>query len=76
MKTNHTPGPELRRITWTVDHPEADYSTRSGVDQDGNRYRMTANLEIVSCWLTDGRVGESWTGEGAYYDAMRQEDTK
>jgi hypothetical protein len=57
-------------IQWTVDHPEAEFSSRSGVDGNGNRYRENACREIVTCRTADGREGQGWTASEALANAQ------
>jgi len=52
-------------ITWTKDHPEADYSTRTGKDENGNVFHMNASLEIVTVVTSHGHTGMGWTAEEA-----------
>jgi hypothetical protein len=59
------------KINWTVDHPEANYSTKTGTDEAGNRFRMTANGEVVTVTTPDGREGQGWTAEQALANATR-----
>lgn len=52
-------------ITWTVDHPEAAHSSRTGRDEAGNTYWEDASRERVTCETPDGRRGSGWTPEEA-----------
>jgi hypothetical protein len=57
-------------IQWVSDHPESDYSSRTGKDEEGNIYRTPANLETVSVKTPDGFRGEDWTAEKALKNAI------
>ena len=48
------------------------YQARRGVDDQGNRYRMTANLKAVSVVTPDGYRATDWTAEGALASANEQ----
>ena len=56
-------------IQWTNDHPEAEFSSRTGIDEAGNRYHEDAAREVVSCTMPDGRTGTDWTPEKALRNA-------
>ena len=57
-------------IIWTKDHPEAKYSTYTGIDKDGNVYHQTAN--VITVTLPDGRKGVGWSPAGAFLAAKSQ----
>lgn len=58
------------KIDWKTDHPEAEFSSRTGTDEAGNRYFEDASGERVNCRTPDGRVGFAWTPEEALRDAL------
>lgn len=48
-------------IHWTKDHPEDDFSSRTGTDENGNTFHMPANGETITVTTPDGRNGLGWT---------------
>lgn len=62
-------------ITWRKDHPEAQYSSLSGIDEHGNKYWMNACLEICQCETPNGSIGQGWTAEEALRNA-KSDDLK
>ena len=57
------------KIDWKLDHPEAEFSGRTGTDEAGNRYNENAAREVVTCTTPDGRTGTGWTPEEALREA-------
>ncbi len=57
-------------ITWTKNHPEADYSSYSGIDSEGNVYTRTANGEVYTVTTPDGRKACGWTADEALKSAL------
>lgn len=45
------------------------FQSRKGKDELGNTYRITANLETVSCKTSDGFSGSGWTAREALASA-------
>ena len=60
------------KITWTKDHPRAQYSSHSGIDEQGNRYWENACREVVQCQTPDGRTGQGWTAGEALRNALSE----
>jgi hypothetical protein len=60
----------MKHITWTVDHPGEDYSSRTGTDEDGNTFHVPANGETVTVKTADGREAIGWTAEEALAIAL------
>ena len=58
------------KIDWKLDHPEAEFSGRTGTDEAGNVYRENAAREVVGCTTPDGRTGTGWTPEEALREAL------
>jgi hypothetical protein len=60
----------LPKIKWKKDDPETlGYSSYSGLDEQGNKWYMTANLECVGVELIDGRKGFGWNEREAWKNA-------
>lgn len=58
-------------IRWTKDHPQDDFSSRTGVDENGNTFHMPANGETVTVATPDGRHGMGWTPSEALQSAAQ-----
>ena len=52
-------------VKWKKDNPKVAWSSFTGYDDEGNKYRMPANEETVTCYMKNGDVGTGWTAEGA-----------
>lgn len=48
------------------------YQAQNGTDEYGNKYRMSANLETVTCTTPDGYVSGGWTAEEALSGAINE----
>ncbi len=59
------------KITWKTDIPKAEYSSRTGKDEQGNRYHEDAAGERVTCTTPDGRTGTGWTPDEALMEAVQ-----
>jgi hypothetical protein len=60
------------KITWTKDFKDSMYSSHTGVDEQGNIYHESANMEIVSVETLDGKHGIGWTAEESLENANRE----
>lgn len=50
------------------------FQSRKGIDELGNIYQMTANLERVSCKTPDGFSGSGWTEQEALTAATNNKE--
>lgn len=62
-------------VNWKPIEPKSDYSALRGIDEEGNRYYMTANREVVYCTLPGGFKGCGWTAEEALESAKANHAT-
>lgn len=50
------------------------YQSQRGVDDQGNKYTISANLEVVTVRTKDGFTGQGWTEEEALLSALAERD--
>jgi hypothetical protein len=60
------------KVEWTRDNFNEGFSSYSGTDGAGNKYRMSADLSRVKVTLVDGRTGKGSTAQEAYVAAKKQ----
>jgi hypothetical protein len=63
-------------IKWTRDFPDAQFSSITGKDQNGNTYYMNVRLDYCHCTLLDGRRGCGFTPIDAFNHAIQREVKK
>ena len=60
------------QIKWTKKEPDMEFSGENGIDENGNRYYITANKEVVTVTTPDGKHGMGWTAEEALEIALNR----
>jgi len=52
------------------------YQAQRGIDESGNVYQMTANLEVVICNTPDDFSGMGWTAQEALGNALAEKEAE
>lgn len=63
---------QMTEIKWTKIHPEDTYSSSQCFDEQGNKWYMTADQDVIIVTLTDGRNGMGWTTREAWENAQKK----